>query len=114
MKKTRSNAKTRAEIKAEEAAILERRAALRAQKELAAFGAERDRRPGALSIDETWWREQYQWLKVRGYQLRPRYAPDWVPSWESSKKHALACEDGQVLHVRQQILDCMLNWLTAP
>jgi hypothetical protein len=106
--KVKSNAKSRAQIKAEEAA------ALRAQKELAAFGAERDKRPGALSVDEIWWRQQYQWLKARGYLLRPRYAPDWVPSWEGSKQYALACEDGQVLHVRRHALDCMVNWLTAP
>lgn len=96
--KGRRTAKTKAEIKAEEAVALKRR---RAQKELAAFGEERERRPGALSVDEIWWRRQYEWLKVRGYLLRPRYAPDWVPSWEGSKRHASECEDGRVLHFGQ-------------
>ncbi|KAG0696947.1 kinase-like domain-containing protein [Suillus ampliporus] len=91
------SAKTRAELKAEEAAELERLKALRVQKELAAFGTEPKRRPGALSTKETWWCERYQWLKDQGYLLRPRYAPDWVPSWEGSKRNALACEDGQVM-----------------
>jgi len=104
--KAKSNSKTKAEIKAEEAAALERREALIAQKELAAFGPDRERRPvGALSVDEIWWRQQYQWLKSRGYTLRSRYAPDWVPSWEGSKQHALACEDGHVLQVGRPNFD---------
>ncbi|KAG1767447.1 hypothetical protein EDD22DRAFT_967852 [Suillus occidentalis] len=73
------SAKTRADIKAEEAAEIERLKALRAQKELAAFGTD------------------YQWLKGQGYLLRPQYGPDWVPSWEASKRDPLACEGGQVL-----------------
>jgi hypothetical protein len=109
--KGKHTAKTKAEIKAEEAAALERR---RAQKEIAAFGEEREGRPGALSADEIWWRRQYEWLKVRGYLLRPRYAPDWIPSWEGSKRHALDCEDGRVLHVRQRSSDCTIDWLIAP
>ncbi|KAG1848167.1 kinase-like domain-containing protein [Suillus tomentosus] len=92
------NAKTKAEIKAEQAAALERR---RAEREIAVFGEERDRRPGALSVDEIWWRRQYEWLKVRGYLLRPRYAPDWVRSWEGSKRHAFDCEDGRAIHFGQ-------------
>lgn len=90
-------AKTKAEIKAEEAAALKRRIT---QKEIAIFGAKCEPKPGALSVDEIWWRRQYEWLKVRGYLLRPRYALDWVPSWEGSKRHPLDCEDGRVLHVR--------------
>ncbi|KAG2364056.1 kinase-like domain-containing protein [Suillus spraguei] len=91
------NAKTRTNIEAEEAAEHERLKALRAQKELAAFGTELKRSPGALSSKETWWCQQYQWLKSQGYLLRPRYAPDWVPSWEVSKRDPLVCEDGQVM-----------------
>ncbi|KIK41252.1 hypothetical protein CY34DRAFT_806284 [Suillus luteus UH-Slu-Lm8-n1] len=87
----------RDEIKAEEAAELERSKALRAQKELAAFGAEHERRSGALSSGETWWSQQYQWLRGQGYLLRPRYSPDWVPSWEGSKRVPSDCEDRQVI-----------------
>ncbi|KAG2353300.1 hypothetical protein BDR07DRAFT_1496542 [Suillus spraguei] len=96
--KGKRTAKTKAEIKAEEAAAFERR---RIQKEIAVFGAERNPEPGALSEDEIWWRRQYEWLKVRGYLLRPRYAPEWIPSWEGSKRHPLDCEDGCVLHFGQ-------------
>ncbi|KAG2135814.1 hypothetical protein DEU56DRAFT_389608 [Suillus clintonianus] len=73
--------KTRADTKTEEAAELEKLKVLRAQKELAAFGTEAKRRPGALSTRGTWWCQQYQCLKGQGYLLRPRYAPDWIPSW---------------------------------
>ncbi|KAG2367123.1 hypothetical protein BDR07DRAFT_1351562 [Suillus spraguei] len=97
--KGKRTSKTKAEIKAEEAVALQRR---RAQQEIAAFGEERQPvKPGALSVHEIWWRRQYEWLKVRGYLLRPRYAPDWVPSWEGSKRHAWDCEDGRVLHFGQ-------------
>ena len=40
------------------------------------------------------WRDNYQWLHDRGYQLRPRYSPDWMPSWIGTKKYHGACEDG--------------------
>lgn len=109
--KGKRTAKTKAEIKAEQAAALERR---RAQKEIAAFGEEHEPRPEVLSPDEIWWQRQYEWLKVSGYLLRPRYDPDWVPSWEGSKHDALDCEDSRPLHVRQRSLDCMVDWLTAP
>ena len=92
--------KKRADVKAEEAAEFEQRRALRLQKELAVFGTEPRRTPGALAEREIWWCQQYQWLKGQGYLLRPRYAPDWVPSWEGSKRDPLACEDGQAIRVR--------------
>ncbi|KZT29119.1 hypothetical protein NEOLEDRAFT_1128691 [Neolentinus lepideus HHB14362 ss-1] len=44
---------------------------------------------------EIFWRDQQQWLKTRGYMLRPRYAPDWAPSWTVSGKPRFSCEDGQ-------------------
>ncbi|KAG1832297.1 hypothetical protein DFJ58DRAFT_671164 [Suillus subalutaceus] len=96
--KGKRTAKTKAKIKAEEAAALQRR---RAQKEIAVFGEEREPRPEVLSVDEVWWRRQYEWLKVRGYLLRPRYALDWVPSWEGSKCRVWDCEDGRTLHFGQ-------------
>ncbi|KAG1746005.1 kinase-like domain-containing protein [Suillus paluster] len=86
--------KTKTERKAAETAELERRKALRAQREFEAFGAERKQKPGTLAVYEVWWCQQYQWLKDEGYLLRPRYAPEWVPSWEGSQRHPFACEDG--------------------
>ncbi|KAJ7680941.1 hypothetical protein DFH06DRAFT_1032188 [Mycena polygramma] len=37
-----------------------------------------------LASYELFWRDSYYWLKDRGYLLRPRYVPGWVPPWKSS------------------------------
>jgi hypothetical protein len=95
--KGKSTKKTKAELKAEEE---ERRNALRTRRELEIFGQERNHRPGALSANETWWCQQYLWLKSQGYLLRRRYAPDWVPSWEGTQRNPFDCEDGHCVHVR--------------
>ncbi|EGN92979.1 hypothetical protein SERLA73DRAFT_190357 [Serpula lacrymans var. lacrymans S7.3] len=50
---------------------------------------------GALRDDELWWCSHFQWLMERGYLLRPRYAPGWVPSWQNTKKFWYNCEDGR-------------------
>lgn len=31
---------------------------------------------------EVWWRDHQEWLKGRGYMLRPRYRVGWVPTWK--------------------------------
>ncbi|KAJ7680947.1 kinase-like domain-containing protein [Mycena polygramma] len=49
---------------------------------------------GELLKDEYFWRDHQRWLETCGYKLRPRYSPDWVPSWEGTSKHYLDCEDG--------------------
>ena len=36
-----------------------------------------------LSEGERFWRDHHLWLKEKGYQLRPRYEPNWVASWLS-------------------------------
>ncbi|KDR71783.1 hypothetical protein GALMADRAFT_74620 [Galerina marginata CBS 339.88] len=56
---------------------------------------------GALNMTEIFWRDHYLWLKERGYQLRPRYSPDWVPSWHGTKKYFMDCEDGRSLGFTQ-------------
>ncbi|KAG1751144.1 kinase-like domain-containing protein [Suillus lakei] len=96
------SAKTKAKTgrKAAEAAELERR---EAQREFEAFGAAGERRPGALTVYEVWWCQQYQWLKGKGYLLRPRYAPEWVPSWEGLQCHPFTCEDGNISRFSQII-----------
>ncbi|EGN93817.1 hypothetical protein SERLA73DRAFT_78193 [Serpula lacrymans var. lacrymans S7.3] len=64
-----------AEEKAEEVARLER-------STLLLFGPRGH--PGRQNASELWWCKHYQWLKDSGYLLRRRYAPDWVPSWQTS------------------------------
>ena len=43
---------------------------------------------------EVFWRDHYDWLKERGYLLRPRYRPGWVASWIGTDiKFPEKCED---------------------
>ncbi|KAE9385796.1 hypothetical protein BT96DRAFT_928625 [Gymnopus androsaceus JB14] len=42
---------------------------------------------------EVFWRDHYNWLKDRGYLLRPRYRPGWVASWIGTNADYWACED---------------------
>ncbi|KAF8668560.1 Protein kinase domain [Rhizoctonia solani] len=54
-----------------------------------------ERRSG---VEERWTSFQ-PYLLSKGYQLRPRYRPDWVPSWHiNNSLHASDCEDS---------IDCM-------
>lgn len=43
------------------------------------------------------WVERQPFLLSRGYRLRPRYDPDWVPSWKLPRKKPIQyiseCED---------------------
>ncbi|EJF57672.1 hypothetical protein DICSQDRAFT_91991 [Dichomitus squalens LYAD-421 SS1] len=59
--------------------------------------------PGHLSEREIWWRDHQVWLRERGYMLRPRYRPEWVPSWSSGQRQYYECEDGQRLRHGQLI-----------
>jgi len=55
--------------------------------------------PGELTPSEIYWRDHQPWLASRGYMLRPRYSPDWVPSWQGTDKTWADCEDGHGLNV---------------
>ncbi|KAG6836481.1 hypothetical protein H0H93_007650 [Arthromyces matolae] len=64
----------------------------------------------ALSQDECFWRDHYDFLKAHGYTLRQRYKPDWSPSWVKDDYAgriglpSMDCEDwGGLIHSR--ILD---------
>ncbi|KAH9920130.1 kinase-like domain-containing protein [Fomitopsis serialis] len=50
---------------------------------------------GGLEEHEYFWRDRQPWLQERGYELRPRYRPDWKPSWLGSGRPYVLCEDGQ-------------------
>lgn len=77
----------------------EQHTALTTQLELEAFGDVSSSKEGQLSEPEVWWRQHFGWLKDHGYLLRPRYSPDWKPSWIGTKKKKFACEDGRVAKV---------------
>ncbi|KAI0709588.1 kinase-like domain-containing protein [Cerioporus squamosus] len=61
---------------------------------------------GLLTEGEIFWRERYDWLRQSGYELRPRYRPDWTPSWTGTNKLIISCEDGVAL-LHTQLIDAV-------
>ncbi|KAJ7487215.1 kinase-like domain-containing protein [Mycena galericulata] len=47
-----------------------------------------------LEKHEQFWVDRQPFLLAQGYQLRPRYRPDWVPSWTVKEKLTGQYEDG--------------------
>ncbi|KAJ7162158.1 kinase-like domain-containing protein [Mycena filopes] len=47
-----------------------------------------------LEPSEHFWVDHQPWLESCGYQLRPRYSPDWVASWPDTARNHLLFEDG--------------------
>jgi len=66
-----------------------------------------------LSENELWWTRHFHWLKDRGYLLRPRYAPDWVPSWRGTKKRLDCCEDSATAMVSNTLRQLFLAYLNS-
>ena len=60
----------------------------------------------ALSLSEERWRDRYYMLEKHGYRLRPRYHPEWVPSWTETDKLPIYCEDFYNQRVRR---DCLVR-----
>ncbi|CAL1706283.1 unnamed protein product [Somion occarium] len=58
-----------------------------------------------LRSTETFWRDHYIWLKEQGYLLRPRYCPDWVPSWKDQFDPDLTRYEDSYSSRRRNILD---------
>ncbi|KAJ6618129.1 hypothetical protein B0H10DRAFT_2176290 [Mycena sp. CBHHK59/15] len=56
------------------------------------------------SSSELFWHDHCEWLKEKGYLLRPRYQPGWVPSWIGNDKSSWNCEDGQAYN-RAVVMD---------
>ncbi|KAJ7144702.1 hypothetical protein C8R46DRAFT_1360365 [Mycena filopes] len=57
---------------------------------------------------EIFWVEHQPWLEQQGYRLRPRYHPDWVPSWiQDPSKVIYKCEDGLTLPTGATIVDAI-------
>ncbi|KAJ7142051.1 kinase-like domain-containing protein [Mycena crocata] len=70
----------------------------------------------ALDDFEAFWRDHQPWLKEQGYNLRPRYWPDWVPSWRGTNKKRWNCEDSRpprivvtldAVHIQDNIDVCL-------
>ncbi|KAI0350538.1 hypothetical protein OH77DRAFT_1593479 [Trametes cingulata] len=59
-----------------------------------------------LSTEERYWRDHQEFLESRGYMLRPRYKPDWRPSWIGKSEFAwFYAEDAQPLPWRSSVMD---------
>ena len=45
------------------------------------------------SFFEMSWTKKYDFFLHHGYELRPRYSPEWEPSWKTNGKPPQQCED---------------------
>ena len=70
------------------------------QRMIAIWGTADQPSPEELDSREVWWRDRYEQLSNHGYLLRPRYSPQWVPSWKTSNKNWKDSEDSKRLKVR--------------
>lgn len=70
------------------------------------------REVGALVPTEQWWRDRYNEIAEHGYKLRPRYHPNWQPSWLKSGKDFYTVEDGQATIVRVAVITFFSPHLT--
>ena len=59
---------------------------------------------GGLSRIEKHWVNRQKALEEAGYMLRPRYHPEWQPSWINTDKFFLDVEDGQAQAVSIKFL----------
>ena len=53
---------------------------------------------------EIFWKERYFFLEGRGYTLRPRYHPEWKPSWIGTDRKPMFCEDSIILIVSRRMI----------
>lgn len=67
-----------------------------------------------LTDAECWWRDHQNWLAERGYMLRPRYRPGWVPSWTVQPKPLKSMhEDWHSSKVCSRSLPCDLPLISG-
>ncbi|KAG9022479.1 hypothetical protein FRB95_014729 [Tulasnella sp. JGI-2019a] len=59
-----------------------------------------------LTPEEEPWATRYDFLKERGYLLRPRYRPGWKPSWTTYSQLSWA-EDSIVISASRHLLDAI-------
>ena len=64
-------------------------------------------RAGKINEIEVNWRDRYMFLLSQGYRLRPRYHPDWSPSWLGTSLKPWDCEDAIEHFVSSR---CSLSW----
>ncbi|KAF5376363.1 hypothetical protein D9757_008682 [Collybiopsis confluens] len=64
-------------------------------------------KPEAIQDFEVFWRDHHDWLKDKGYHLRPRYRPGWVASWLGTDEWSFRCEDGQYRGTMMYLMDAI-------
>ena len=57
---------------------------------------------------EVFWRDRYLFLEGCGYTLRPRYHPNWKPSWLGTNRDPDFCEDSVSIDVCNTICNIPL------
>ena len=71
-----------------------------------------------LGPSESYWARRQQLLMSKGYTLRPRYRPDWVPSWKRDPKtsifdaddrHSVPVKSMTLLHCHLHPYDVLLQ-----
>ncbi len=62
-----------------------------------------------LISSETWWKDRNQILEDRGYQLRSRLRPGWIPSWQDTDINPQWCEDRIAGCVSSSRYSCILQ-----
>jgi len=61
----------------------------------------------ALSIIEEEWRDRQVFLESKGYLLRPRLRPGWIPSWTGTGRTPQDFEDAIHLPVFKEFSPCI-------
>ncbi|KAJ7743785.1 kinase-like domain-containing protein [Mycena metata] len=70
----------------------------------------RMRENSGIQEREMWWVEHQPFLLSRGYALRPRYNPNWTPTWElpgNEELSTLRCEDSLPIKIAGNVLDAI-------
>ncbi|OCH90628.1 hypothetical protein OBBRIDRAFT_754583 [Obba rivulosa] len=60
---------------------------------------------GTLHEDEERWSDRYEFLQSKGYVLRTRLRPGWVPSWRASGSEPFGYEDAITSPSREHLID---------
>ena len=76
--------------------------------DVAALSREIAQEAMVLDANEVRWRDKQQFLERRGYMLRPRYRPGWIPSWTGLDRIPPCTEDAEPLPVSTLLPSCVL------
>ncbi|KAF9226739.1 hypothetical protein BS17DRAFT_776054 [Gyrodon lividus] len=58
-----------------------------------------------LSSLEVFWRDRFQFFMQKGYTLRPRYRPNWEPSWRGEVNPLTILYEDGIRQIKRDLLD---------